>query len=312
MPLVRTTVPATVEDSALAKWVRSNIGGTRLFNLAEWQNRALPQVPAPSLEVSSGWVVPTALELDVDATQTRWAVRASRLFWEAVDLDRALMEPLLQRRGVGLVLQHPTRARGDAAERAGADGARTAQVVRVTGALSDVSCAARVVRFEGDAGWIASVRSLGPRVRDAALVEYGDAPPLPGEWSPCTVSEAHVRPGTVVAEVIGAGPQGSFVAVNQTWHPGWTARVDGQSAPVIRTDLDLCAVTVTSGRHHIELLYRDGWVAWSVGVSLAALLVCLALLIPRRRRDGDPGTEETWPVAGDRWSATTRNGRAVG
>jgi hypothetical protein len=272
-PLVPTQRPAQAFDAGLAPSVARACGSQRLFNLAEWQESGKPTVAFPTLSIPAGWGISTAFDIDVDLTQPRWSARATRLFFDAVHADPALMAPLLARRGVRLVLQQ--RETG---------GPRVAQIVPVARPRPDVACAERLVRFSGDAGWLAAVRTLGDGVRTAALVEAADWPGAPERPSPCAVADAVIRPGVISATVTGAGPGPSVVLVNQTWHPGWRLTVDGKRAALRRVDLDLGAAVVPPGRHRIEMTYRDRWLTGSLAVSCAALALCAVLAAPALRR----------------------------
>ena len=280
-PLVPTQAPAQAFDAGLARSVARACGSQRLFNLAEWQESGKPTVAFPTLSIPAGWGIATAFDIDVDLTQPRWSARATRLFFDAVRADPALMSPLLARRGVRLVLQQ--RETG---------GPRVAQIVPVAQPQPDIACADRLVRFSGDAGWLAVVRKLGAGGRTAALVEAGDWPRAPEEPSPCTVADATIRPGAISATVTGAGPGYSVVLINQTWHPGWRLTVDGNHAVLHRVDVDLAAAVVPPGRHRIAMVYRDRWLTGSLAVSCAALALCVALALPVRRFTRRPGARD--------------------
>jgi uncharacterized membrane protein YfhO len=82
-----------------------------------------------------------------------------------------------------------------------------------------------------------------------------------------------------VFDVTANGPRPAFVAVNQTWDEGWSARVDGVPWTVVRTDLSLSGLLVPPGRHHAELSYGDPWVTGGLAISLCALAVILVLCV---------------------------------
>jgi uncharacterized membrane protein YfhO len=86
-------------------------------------------------------------------------------------------------------------------------------------------------------------------------------------------------PGRVAFDVTASGPHPAFVAVNQTWDEGWSARVDGVPSRFVRTDLSLSGLPVTPGRHHVELSYGDPWVTGGLAISLCALAVILVLSV---------------------------------
>jgi uncharacterized membrane protein YfhO len=54
--------------------------------------------------------------------------------------------------------------------------------------------------------------------------------------------------------------------------PGWSATVDGKSAPIERVDLLARAVWIDEGRHRIEMTYR------TPGLRLGSAVAALAWL----------------------------------
>jgi uncharacterized membrane protein YfhO len=68
--------------------------------------------------------------------------------------------------------------------------------------------------------------------------------------------------------------------------PGWSARVDGQSAPVYEAYTSLRGVVVGAGVHTVEMVYRPVSVIAGFVCTLTAFLCGFALLLvppfPRR------------------------------
>ncbi|MGD1147323.1 MAG: hypothetical protein ABR961_05200 [Thermoanaerobaculaceae bacterium] len=277
-PLVPTDAPEDADGSAAALALRALKGSSRVFNLAEWQNIGKPRIDAASVGVPARFDVGTAFEPDVDITLPRWSVRSTDLFWRAVRRDPNLMAPLLARRGVAWVLQDRAAL---AVRRRGSEpttGTLSMELIAVEDPAPDIACVDRVVRFQGDAAWLTAAALLGQALRTATLVEESDAGALPTEPSGCTATLLSNRPGRLTVEVVAHGPNPSVLAVNQSWHPGWRAEVDGARSEVARTDVDLCAVSFRPGRHRLDLVYTDVWLSGSLAVSAAALLVCALLM----------------------------------
>jgi len=70
-----------------------------------------------------------------------------------------------------------------------------------------------------------------------------------------------------------------YLALTDTWYPGWEATVDGQTTPILRADLMFRAVRLPPGRHTVEFRYRPQSVRTGVGVSVAATAVWLGMMI---------------------------------
>ena len=66
-------------------------------------------------------------------------------------------------------------------------------------------------------------------------------------------------------------PRAGFVRVIESWDPGWSARIDGQSVPVLRVDSFLMAVAVEPGQHKIEWVYATPGFVTGIAGSLLSL-----------------------------------------
>jgi hypothetical protein len=265
-PLVPTRPPAEVDAvlPALRPLIEAP-GRGRLFNLAEWHPSDPVFAAVPTSPFPAALGIATALDTDVDLTQLAWSGRATRLFWRAAGFDSRAMTPLLLRRGVGAVLAYQ-----DAPQ-------PRARVTFLQGPRPDAFCADRIVRFDGDDAWLASVLRLGPEAEAAALVEGLDAPRLPQAPAPCRAEIVARSPGRLVIDVSAAGPGSSLLAINQTWDEGWSATSDAEPTRLWRTDVSLSAVEVPPGRHRVELAYRDRTVERSLLVSGAAVIVWIVV-----------------------------------
>jgi hypothetical protein len=74
------------------------------------------------------------------------------------------------------------------------------------------------------------------------------------------------------------------LVVSQAFFPGWTATVDGRSAPVLRVDGLVQGVPVGPGRHHITLRYRAPGLVLGAAVSAVTLAGLLGWWLLDRRR----------------------------
>lgn len=68
---------------------------------------------------------------------------------------------------------------------------------------------------------------------------------------------------------------------------GWTAYVDGKEKELLQADVMYMAVALTKGTHQVQLVYRNPYLKYGAGISLAAWIICLGMcLAGRRRTDG--------------------------
>jgi len=82
------------------------------------------------------------------------------------------------------------------------------------------------------------------------------------------------------------GTAPSFVVINESYFPGWEARVDGSPTPIVRTNAIVRGLAVEAGSHVVELVYRPRAFRWGVAISLASTCVLGLAVFARRRRAG--------------------------
>ena len=124
---------------------------------------------------------------------------------------------------------------------------------------------------------------------DVALVEQ--SPPLPiqpGLPRP-DVRVTSLWPNGIQLAVSSTG--NALVVVADAWHPGWVATLDGQPAPILRTNYAFRGVAVPAGEHVVEMRFRPRSLLYGAVVSAATALVLLVLLaVALLRKRGDaPG-----------------------
>jgi Bacterial membrane protein YfhO len=77
----------------------------------------------------------------------------------------------------------------------------------------------------------------------------------------------------------------AMLVVSEAWFPGWTARIDGRSAPVVRTDGLVLGVPVPAGTHEVVLDYNAPGALGGAAISTFALAgFAVAFVVVRRRR----------------------------
>jgi uncharacterized membrane protein YfhO len=80
-------------------------------------------------------------------------------------------------------------------------------------------------------------------------------------------------------EVRAEGP--GLLVVAQGYDPGWSARVDGRPATVVRVDHAQLGVVLPAGLHHVALRYRArGLVAGTWLAAAGAALLALRGRLP--------------------------------
>jgi len=115
-----------------------------------------------------------------------------------------------------------------------------------------------------------------PLVPGAPTRVFG-MPPLFAPRADTTARVQRVRSSATAAEYLadlGKG-QGALV-VDETYARGWRATVDGEPAPVLRSDDDARVVLLGPGKHRIATRYRP--LAAVLGPPLAAAGAAIALL----------------------------------
>jgi hypothetical protein len=89
-------------------------------------------------------------------------------------------------------------------------------------------------------------------------------------------------------------PRGGFLRVSGAYDDGWTARIDGRSAEVLRADGIFRGVVVLPGRHEVTFQYRnrserDGRRLAAVGFAALVAIVARPHVASRMRRRMLPG-----------------------
>jgi len=107
-----------------------------------------------------------------------------------------------------------------------------------------------------------------------------------GADEPAPGFEASVRVATSRADVLTVETQSNqpgWLTVTGSFAPGWRARIDGASAPIVRANGMFRAVRVPVGRHAVDLRYRPPAVAAGAVLSLASALAAAVLAGGRKR-----------------------------
>ena len=88
-----------------------------------------------------------------------------------------------------------------------------------------------------------------------------------------------VRPSSDRFQLSVDAPRPALLVLGEHFDAGWSARIDGQPAPLFRTDLAVIGMPMPAGRHEVALRFVPrGFVVGLValGVALASLLAWAA------------------------------------
>jgi hypothetical protein len=123
--------------------------------------------------------------------------------------------------------------------------------------------------------------------QEAKLRDVAIARGLPEGWSASASSAdileiEEIRPENIIVRARADGS--ALVILNERWDPGWSARIDGEPAPLFEVDSVLMGAPIPSGEHAVEFLYRPRGLVVGRTMSLASLAVCVLILLGTRFR----------------------------
>jgi hypothetical protein len=101
------------------------------------------------------------------------------------------------------------------------------------------------------------------------------------------------QPERVVIEVV--AERDCFVLFQDSYYPGWKAKVDGRSAVIERTDIGMRAIMVDRGSHTVEMLFRPKSLIVGLILSVTGAVLTAAYAWRARRRN-DAGADGSPPV----------------
>jgi len=113
-------------------------------------------------------------------------------------------------------------------------------------------------------------------------------PELPGR-SASRATVTQWAPGRMSIKLDPAPAEPSYLLVSENWYGDWRARVDGDSAAVLRGDQSLITVPVGAGARRVELVFESQDYRTGKRLTLGSLIVLAGLgVLPRllRRRGG--------------------------
>jgi hypothetical protein len=250
-----------------------------LFHAAAWHQHLASVDGIAKPPTPARWGVAITLEGDYDYTFLRATNRATNLFWRAVGQQPALMNPLLERRGVTAILRFRPGAHWQGDFVVTSDGGPAVELLTSFHAQPPVFAARRVEIVDGDAGWLQAALRLGPEVSQTAIVDRHELAVFSDAPAPALIRIKERTPVATLLDVDAQGPGPSFLAFNQTWDEGWQATCDGAPLRWLRSDVSLSGAVVPPGQHRIAVTYSDAYVTAGVTLSVLAALAALILML---------------------------------
>ena len=126
--------------------------------------------------------------------------------------------------------------------------------------------------------------------RQTALVSSDEgAPGSPFTAGPASAKVEQISDGHITVAVSTSG--GGFLVLSESHYPGWRARIDGNLAPVRRTDVALQGVVVPPGRHTVEFELASTTQRAGAALSITGLLVCAVLMASDFRKREQPAPQ---------------------
>jgi hypothetical protein len=140
-----------------------------------------------------------------------------------------------------------------------------------------VSAHSRWRSFENQSDALAFASTRGADELD--VVAYvGRERKQPTAGAPADIRSIVKGPGNTKFET--SGQTESLIVVSENVDDGWRATVDGDEVPIVKVDGALLGVFVPPGRHEIELNYLPLSFRLGRGISLVALLLIIAFVLP--------------------------------
>ncbi len=247
-----------------------------MFHLAAvFDKKRLDHVAMASPPIPVQWGIPLTLESDFDRTELTWSVEATERIWLLIRESPDSLAPILERRGAGSVLLFRS--------------ANAAQPEAVfTRDPRPFVSHARLVRVDRGEAWEAFVKELGTKYPESVFfskadLEGADLPeqPLAGGTVRILIRKNDFLELDV--ETLGSSP--GILVINQTWHPGWQARVNGSLERLLRCDVALTALVVPPGKHRVTLQHVNGYVRAGFIITAVSTIIAFCLLLYARRTD---------------------------
>lgn len=139
--------------------------------------------------------------------------------------------------------------------------------------------AEKVALVPGEKEALASLAKILEQGDSTVVVEGTDSPGSPGTGR---IIGFERKSNYLRIEATSAG--NGVLVVNDSYWPGWMAKIDGKEVPVWPADYLVRAVPWPSGRHVLEMRYEPKEVRAGLFVSMAGAVALIGLVVGERRR----------------------------
>ena len=120
--------------------------------------------------------------------------------------------------------------------------------------------------LSSDAAQLSALAKLDPRRR--AIVDRLPTPKPIGDGRPFTPAKL-VRAEYDRLVIDADAAAGGLLVVSESFYPGWSAKVDGESVPLLRADYAFRGVAIKAGHHRVEMRFVSR--PTEIGLALSAL-----------------------------------------
>ena len=203
--------------------------------------------------------------------------RHENVHWMYTNLPDSILGPVTQQLGYTGTF---TKVLGPVKNASGS----TVYLYRVPGENPAAVVASAIVKGADDQA-LATVMDARFDSRRAAIVDTSEqiqTAQLTAIPEPSTVQAKTTRYESGAINVELSAPvqnSGSMLVVSENFYPGWRANVDGNDVGVVRANYNLIGVPLPAGARKVELRFVDPSYGTGKIVTLAAILVSIALVI---------------------------------
>ncbi len=155
-------------------------------------------------------------------------------------------------------------------------------VRELQGALPRAYAVGHYVTTSSEEESLAAIRATRPVAGDTVVIE-GERPGFPPRTREGRTGSVRIEQYSANEVVLSADLRDhAIVVLNDAYYPGWVATLDGAEVPIYRANSLFRAVAAPPGKHTLVFRYRPTSLYIGFGVTLASLVILVALLARKR------------------------------